>query len=507
MFARVMYPMLVFTTGAVVLVVEVLATRILAPYFGNTIYSVSSILGVILGALSIGYYTGGQLADRRPSSQWFFGVIFAAGGSLFIMEATKELLLPWLASRYSLQAGPAVASALLFFVPSFLLGILSPFAIKLQSLRLPHKGVGAVSGEIFFFSTAGSILGSFIAGFYLVPSFGVSKIIIGSGALLAAIGLLGFWSRLKDLSGVFALAAIAVAASLAFQAESISALESGVVERREGVYEQITVLDGYYMGKMARFLRQNSNWSSGQFHDSDDLAFDYTRYMLLAPLFTDTIRDAYVIGGGAYTVPGAILREFPEARVDVSEIEPWLFEMSKKYFRLADNPRLVNYIEDGRRILARSERSYDLIFGDVYYAPASVPFQFTTREFFELAKDKMSKQGVFVLNFIGYLPEDEPSLLYSEIKTVRSVFPNSYFFAVDSPKNNRAQNFIFIMAKGDRTVDWQDPEVAQYASIRTGHDVSVRLMDLSGIDFSKQLVLSDDYAPVEFLTAKVVEKL
>jgi MFS family permease len=156
--------LIVFITGAIVLIIEVTATRILAPYFGNTLYSVSSILGVILGALSFGYYIGGILADKYPKFSLFFFLIFVAGIFSLLIQVFREFPLPFIGYNFGIKFGPLIISLILFFVPNLILGTISPFAIKLKTLEL--KEVGKISGKVFFWSTVGSIFGSFLAGFF-----------------------------------------------------------------------------------------------------------------------------------------------------------------------------------------------------------------------------------------------------------------------------------------------------------------------------------------------------
>lgn len=179
----------VFISGAAVLIIEVTATRILAPYFGNTLFTISSIIGIVLGALSLGYYFGGALADRYPKFSIFFFLIFIAGIFSFLIQIFSKTILPAIGYSLDMKSGPPIASLILFFIPSLILGMMSPFAIKLKTLEL--KEVGKISGKVFFWSTLGSIAGSFLAGFFLIPHLGISKVIIYTASLLAFIGLLG----------------------------------------------------------------------------------------------------------------------------------------------------------------------------------------------------------------------------------------------------------------------------------------------------------------------------
>ncbi|MEX1063867.1 MAG: fused MFS/spermidine synthase [Candidatus Paceibacterota bacterium] len=494
----------VFLTGAAVLVIEVVAVRVLSPYFGNTIFTVSSVLSVILAALSLGYYVGGKLADQHPSLKWFFGIILTSGLSVLILHVLTLLILPFLGFALSITSGPLISALILFFIPGFLLGTLSPFVIKLQKTLLPEEGIGSVSGKVFFWSTLGSICGSLLTGFVLIPNFGINQIILVTGIFLTFLGLLPLiylrTSR-KKVGRISALVIVVLALALSFARVP----NEEVLFSEEGVYERMTVYDGTYNGRPARFFQQDRSNSGGMYLDSEELMYEYSKYYVAYKVFKPDIENTLVIGGGAYSIPKALLKESPDVKVDVAEIEPSLFELSKKYFQVPDDPRLVNYVVDGRRLLHDSNKEYDLIFSDVYYSLFSIPTHFTTKEFFETAKSKMSPGGVFMANMIGDLSQDEVSLIMSEIKTFRTIFPNSYFFAVRSPDSLETQNNIFIGYNSDRKVDLASYEIRNHKdeAIRT---LNQQAIDIEGLDFSKHIVLTDNFAPVEHLTSKILKK-
>src|SRR3989344_3099965 len=182
-------PLVVFITGGCVLVIEVVGIRLLSPYFGNTIFTVSSVISVVLAALSLGYYAGGKIADKYPKETLFYSIIAAGGLSVIILYLVGLSFLSFFSYKISIVTGPIIASLILFFLQNFLLGMLSPFAIKLQSLRQEGIGVGNASGQIFFWSTLGSIAGSLTAGFILIPNVGVDKIMLGTGLVLLVLGV------------------------------------------------------------------------------------------------------------------------------------------------------------------------------------------------------------------------------------------------------------------------------------------------------------------------------
>lgn len=506
---RGLLPAAVFITGASVLVVEILAVRVLSPYYGNTIFTVSSVISVILLALSVGYRAGGALADRRPSLEWFFGIILVSGLLLLLFHTLGAFVLPPLSSALSLAVGPLVSAALLFLVPALVLGTLSPYAVKLQSVYTPGEGVGRVAGTIFFWSTLGSITGSLLAGFVLIPTLGIDRILIATGIVLFVLGfvplvvLRGKRARLYS-----SVAAFIVLSAAAWWAEPPAM--GRVVYGRDGVYQKITIYEGEYLGRPSRFLLLDRSESGAMFLDSDDpseLVYDYTKYYSLYKIFTPRVQNALVLGGGAYSIPKALLAELPEAQVDVAEIEPSFFDLAKRYFRAADSPRLHNYVQDGRRFLHDSARTYDLIFGDVYYSYFAVPPQFTTREFFALAKTKLTPGGVFIANMIGDLSRRQPSLIMAEIRTFQTVFPNSYFFAVDAvDKVNLVQNITLVGYNSEQRVDVTAPPVT------THPDQLIRLLRYRVLDVGRRFelssypVLTDNFSPVEYLTARVLQR-
>lgn len=171
----------IFITGAVILVIEIAGTRVLAPFYGSTIYVWSSLISITLGFLALGYWFGGKLADKKPDINLLYRIIFLAGAVIiFTPQYASWVLLQ--TSELGLRFGPLIAALTLFAIPLFLLGIVSPFAIKIQTKLLARLGITA--GGLYALSTLGSLLGGLLAGFYLAPNFSVRSIIISCGLIL-----------------------------------------------------------------------------------------------------------------------------------------------------------------------------------------------------------------------------------------------------------------------------------------------------------------------------------
>ena len=502
LFKRFSIPFAVFITGACVLVIEVVAVRILSPYFGNSIFTISSVLSVVLLALSLGYYAGGKLADRFPKESLFYGIILLSGICVIVLHVAGIIFLSSFGYTLSVINGPLISSAALFFAQSFLLGLLSPFAIKLQTMRSQTTGVGSVSGEIFFFSTLGSIAGSLSAGFFLIPNFGVDKIIVSTGLILIILGLTGnlqkaAWFKLSLIVCIF-ISSQPLLGTLSLAAQQ------GTLIYKDSMYQKITIYEGIYGNASVRFLLQDRNSSAAQFtapEHINELVYEYTKYYELYKIANPNIKNALVIGGGAYSIPKALLQDSATVNVDVAEIDPMIFALAKEYFNIPDDPRLQNFAQDGRRFLYNSSKKYDMIFSDAYASLYSTPEHLTTMEFFTLAKEKLSDNGVFIANVVGSLAQKPQSFLLSEIKTFKNVFENSYFFAVTSAESQKIQNIIFVGYNNNDKLDLAGTDMKKHENyiIRM---LPEKFINTDSFDFSPYPLLTDNYAPVDYLISQ-----
>ena len=506
-FRHWLLPSSVFLTGACVLVVEIAAVRILSPYFGNTVFTFSSVISVILAALSGGYYLGGWVADKHPSLRLYFLITALSGLCLAILYGLAKIVLPELGSELSVATGPLVATSLFFMLPALLIGLLSPFAVRLQKDMLPKKGVGSISGSISFFSTSGSIVGSLLTGFVFIPSFGVNAIMISASIVLFALGavplvVLGAHSlRTHVLLGIGLLAII-------FQIAAERPLSANVLYQSDGVYEQLTVYDAKYDGRPARYFRQDRSFSSAMFLDTDDptdLAFEYTKYYLLGDALDISVDKALVLGGAVQSIPKALLAHYPNASVESVEIEPELEQIATQYFNLPDDSRLTLHTEDGRRFLEQTEHSYDVIYNDVYGSLYSLPTHFASAEFFELAKSRLSQDGIFISNIIGDLSRSEQSLVLALNSTFSSVFDNHYLFATKSPASYDGQNFVMVGINGDQRFDFTDSQIVDHPN-SVIRQLSEHMVDLDRFDLASYPVMTDDYAPVDTMSAALIRR-
>jgi spermidine synthase len=481
----------VFITGLAVLVIEVLAVRVLAPHFGTTIYTTSSVISVVLAALSFGYFVGGRLADRYPDTKWFYLIIVASGLSTLIVNVLSPVVLTGSTLLFSHVWGPLFASFILFFIPSMLLGMLSPFAVVLERQFDSDIGVGSVSGNIFFFSTVGSIVGGVLTGFILIPLFGISEIMVGTGIALTLIGLRGatFHSALTPVM-LLAVAALGAASPYLFTYD-----DPRIIYEAENQYAHQRIVQNEHNGRDTLSHLRDNNHSGAMYVDApNELVFDYSEYAKLAAILEEPPERVLTLGAAAtFSIPKYYLNTYEQTQVDVVDIDPTLLSLGREYFHVPETERLNFIVADGRRHLERTEQTYDVIFMDAFTGNLAPPNHMITQSFFEAAKARLSDEGVLIMNVIGPLAQMERSLTFSVAKTFESVFPHTRYYATEGSEQDGIQNIIFAARSTPNGV-WHAQHGATIVDSLPGSAVSMERYDVG-----QYTMLTDNYAPVEYL--------
>ncbi len=503
----------VFLTGAGVLIMEVSAVRMLAPYFGSSLYVLSSVLTVVLFALALGYYYGGKLSDRFPYHLPLYVLITLGGLSLLLMTVVASYTLPNTAVMMPLLLGPLMYSIVFFFLPAFLLGIDSPFVIKLLSQETTEAESGSVVGATFFWSTAGSISGSLLSGFFLIPTFGLIMTMTMTGIVIVALGIGGglvlrtilrkrknYDQRNELRMKPFILGVITLLIIVTYLLFTNPAYADSLYAK-DGYYAHINIFDGSYFGQTVRFLKQDTNNSSAIYLESDELVYPYTQFSHVYKELFPEPKNFLMLAGGAYTIPRALNQAMPELEIDVVEIEPELFELAHTYFKLPITDKIQNHTMDSRSYLARTDRTYDYIFVDTFSSGHFVPPHLVTKEFLELMKARLSPNGIVVMNFIASRPvATERSLTGSFTKTVASVFSNFSIYTMRREIPEQPQNLMYVMRNGDESL-----ELSASSSVRIKNRqvlLSTLKLDPNSLVSTSDIVFTDDHAPVETLLLK-----
>ncbi len=488
---KLLLEVVVFVCGALVMVFEMVGARVLGPWVGTSLFVWTSLIGIILGSLSLGYWLGGKLADKKPDAKVFGYIILLSGLSILFTWLIKDPFLRILSRHIFDIRKVAIISSLLLFAPgSIFLGMVSPYAVKLKLESL--KQSGRTVGNLYAISTIGSIAGTFGAGFFLIPAIGTNKIILVIAGILLFIAFLIFVLNKRFFNALISAAIVAYIGVIGNAAGRATPSYVDV----DTLYNRVLIYNttDRETGKEIKILKINDERSAAVFLDSDDLVFEYLKYYHLAAHFKPDMKKALMIGGSAYTYPRDFLKRYPEASIDVVEIDPDLTQLAKKYFGLREQPRLGIIHEDGRTFLNRSDKKYDVIFMDAFRSQFTVPYQLTTLECVRKQYDMLNAGGVVVANIISSLDGRSNLFLQAQSKTYRAVFPQVYYFAVKDPEEkNYFQNIMIVALKDSRK-----PEMASSDSMMNvflSHRVDLNI----GNDVP---VLTDDYAPVEYYAVR-----
>lgn len=505
--ARMLY-VTVFLTGAAVLVFEVAAVRLLSPYYGSSLYVLSSVLTTVLLALSLGYYWGGRLADRYPEIPVLLAVISCGGAVMTALVTASLYVLPVLAPTLGIATGPLVIALLFFFVPAFLLGIDSPFVIKV--LGTSQTGTeGAVVGSVFFWSTIGSIVGSLAAGFWLIPYVGLVTTLLFTGlvvSLWAGVVLLFIRSRkavVRPLAVYILGTAVVVALLMTGLGLRTNPTAPGtLLYYRDGLYGSITVFENTIGTTTYRFLKHGNNHSSAIIPGSTTVVFPYAQYTLLYDTLVPEVENILVLGGGAFTMPRHIHAKNPDTMVDTIELEPFLEDLSYEYFELPRHENIRNHTVDARVYLTSTTTMYDVILSDVMNTGHFIPPHLATAEFYELVKARLRPQGVAFFNYIGSLDTNGLTLTGSTIKTIASVFPNYEIVAVTDRGSFRIQNILIIVRNGETPITLPKDTVITIPQTGATSTPSRHLVYHDTLKLDDEVIFTDERAPIEPLLFK-----
>ena len=480
----------VFVCGALVMIYEITGSRLLSPYLGASVYVWTSLIGIILAALSLGYWLGGKIADQKPDLKILAFVIFLAGGLVSVTILLKDLILALVAESSAILEIKSVIAALLLFAPaSVLLGFVTPYAVKLKMSTLADTG--KTVGRLYALSTVGSILGTFAAGFFLIPFVGSEKTLYLIGASLIGLSILLVPFALKPFNLMVLIMFVCAVGVNEFR--SYYLFQTKELRDIDTAYSRVQIFqttDNH--GKPIRALAIDPFFiQSGMFLDSDELAFDYARYYHLIRHFKPDFNETLMIGGAGYSFPKDYLKTYPTAKIDVVEIDPQMTEIAKKYFRLQENPRLNIIHQDGRIFLNHAESNkYDAVLMDAFGSLFSVPFQLTTLEAVEQINRVLKPDGIVIFNLGGAIEGDASRFLNAELKTYQQIFPKVYLFKVNADyTDTRLQNLIIVASKTENLTPLQTDDA----------EISYLLEHLHRKNIQTNIeILTDDLAPVEY---------
>lgn len=489
---------IVFVCGAVVMILELVGSRVLAPYVGTSIVVWTSLIGIILGSLSLGYWWGGKIADKKPDYKTFSMIILIPAVYIGMITFLKSFVLDFLQNNItSIHIGATISTLILFAPPSVLLGMISPYAVRLKIRDLDHSGTTV--GSLYAISTIGSIAGTFFAGFFLIAYFGSTNILLILSIVLVLTSLIAYEKSNLLLKSLIIVSSIAGIVGIKSYSEYLK--KQGYIDI-DTQYNRILIYKGEDEKTNRPILSMVTNpreTQSSMFLDDDnDLVIDYTKFYRLVKHFKPDVKNSLMIGGAGYSYPKDYLNKFTTAKIDVVEIDPMLTGLAKKYFNLKDESRLTIYHEDGRTFINKTKNKYDAIFGDAFNSLYSLPYQLTTKETVKKMHNILNDGGVILVNIISAIDGEEGEFLRAEYETFREVFPQVFLFPVKDVNDGFVVQNIMLVAlktKQKPTFKSNDPELNDYLKHLWKREIKRDVPPLT-----------DDYSPVDNYIVKIIKK-
>jgi predicted membrane-bound spermidine synthase len=545
----------VFVAGGALMAYEIVGSRLLAPFFGNSTFVWGSLISVFLGALASGYAIGGRVADRRPTPGALAVIL---GLSALLVGATVLLADPFQREVIDLDLGlrlnPLVASVVLFGPASVLMGMVSPYAVRLRAGDM--ASLGRTAGSLYGLSTAGSIAGTLAASFWLVQDYGSEATVVAVGVALSACAVLtayaGHARALVSTGATVVLVALGLLAgsgtggdqtgtayhatgsgySPVFRAggyrPEFAPSKGGTLRAKaDSSYHRIRVVD-YAAGQVGdqptRVMHFDNSLQAatrldakGSPHATGRPVFGYLRPFELVPAIKPHAKRVLLVGLGSGAAAMRLHELRPTLDIDVVELDPKVVELARKWFDYRDsetgNPRVHTHVGDGRSWLAAQDHArYDAIVLDTYFAD-SIPFHLTTREFLTLVKQHLAPGGIAAANLIGAFEGRRSELLRSMHRTWADVFGDVTMYPIpDDAGNLDLTTFrnVELFAAADRGVlpprggEASLIEAAKFA-VPTSSVLDAQLRSIladryvGAVSTKGVPILTDDLAPVDSL--------
>jgi spermidine synthase len=529
----------VFIASFCTLVIELVAGRIMAPYVGVSLYTWTSIIGVVLAGISIGAYLGGLVADRYPQASTLGWLLFLSGLGAFSISPLTNLI-GGAEFQTSLMVRILLITAIIFFVPSCLLGMISPVVVKLTLNNL--EKTGNVVGKIYAFSTLGSILGTFATGFFLISWMGTRHILLTMGLILIVAAPIfgGFFFRKKTLMLflmficlTLILPVLGLYGYAAIQPGQV-VLPSSPIHSLGTVYEYafkppsdsstyFFTESNYYTIKVKRDNRNGEDTpletlildhlihSYSDLKDPAHLEYEYER------IYEEVVRwqagkrnslNALFLGGGGYTLPRLIDARYPQAEIDVVEIDPEVTRVGLQYLGVSEAKHIRSFNEDARWFVMNSKEKgkYDFVFGDAFN-DLSIPYHLTTREFTMQLKSLMRPDGLLMANVIDSFQKGR--FMPSYIRTLEEVFGkgNVHLLTLGTDYDTMGISTYVVLASPQKL------DLGNFVTTIQGNGKEEMNANVMPSDRLQQylkerptVVLTDDYVPVDNLIAPIFEE-
>jgi spermidine synthase len=467
-------------TGAAVMILELLGTRIIGPFYGVSLYVWSSLIAVTLIALALGYFLGGHFADRFLGIRLGHVILFSALATMLIPFLSGPVLL--LTNPLGLRAGAFASALLLFTLPLTALAMVGPYVIKRATRDL--SGVGTASGTVYAVSTVGSVAGTLSLGFYLLPLFGTRTILIALSLLLATLAVLVTWHehatglRPRSLASITAAAVVIGMLATSGLAATHKQVEGFTVQSEaESLYGWVRVVDDERRG--FRLMLSDASVISAVETKSDRSILGYQQVLGLLPMFRPEATQALLIGLGG----GHVARDLKSQGIatDTIEIDPAVADAAKKFFHF--EPTGLFLVGDARYEIGNLDRRYDLIIHDCFTG-GTEPTHLLTREMLSELRGLLNEGGILALNYVGFTSGEGSDAVAAAHRTLKGLFPQLRVFTTEKTEFT---DFIFLASERPILLDASSDDRRVRWLIEHEHTMP----DADGF------TITDDYNPME----------
>ena len=489
------FEVIIFVIEAVCMILELVASRILSPYFGNSNIVWTSVIGIILLSASIGNYIGGIIADKENVKRNLKIILIITVIFMLLIPVIEKYVIDGVISiTDNIKIGAILSTLLLFFIPSVLMGLVSPIIVKLKLENM--ETAGKIAGKINAISTIGGIVGTFLGGFFLIPQFGsINILFILTILVLLMIPLTDL--KIKSISNIFVVSIIIISVfSMYYITTQNNAYGGEVLENKDTgyisfdtQYGRVLVYNRKRGNDNIRILEIDSGYESLSYTDEDkiyELASDYTKYYDLMFKANIDINNTLLIGGGGYSYPKYYIIHFEDKKMDVVEIDEGVTQIARKYFfldkliedyNLEENNRLNLINEDGRVYINNNTKKYDAILNDAFSGETPVE-TLTTIEAIQNIKKSLNENGMYLTNVISSLEGEKSRFLKAEVNTLKQEFRNVYVIPT-SVMDDKTQTANIMVIATDDDIDFENAYELNIAP--------------------DEIILTDDYCPIDTL--------
>ncbi len=503
-----MLEFVIFASGALIMVLEMVGARVMAPHLGTSVIVWTSLIGVVLACLAMGAFVGGRLADKKLSFSMLSRILAGAGLGCALTALAHRAVGTFITTNIdNIYLSAVVAALCLFALPAIAFGMVSPYIIRLRLADISTSG--ATVGRLYALSTTGSIMGTFLGGFVLISFFSSTHILLGTAASMLLLSLLvGIKGKITkaQITPVLLLLPILPLIALANAGVEREMSARGTPAPVETPYNSIRITQGLNEEQRpVRLMATDPGYAqSGTYLDTpSELLFAYTKYYTLGTVLFPQSHDVLMLGGGGYSVPKWLLAghgglDSEQLRLDVVELDAGMTRLAQESFGLPDDARMRVFHEDARRFLTTNTQKYDLVFVDVFNSHYSVPFHMGTVEAAASLRQAVRDDGAVLMNIISSFKGENSYILQSIYGALQESFKHVYVFSVTPEESQEeVQNFMAVALPQDNT---RVQAILEEQDTYTQFSPTVQKMLMARI---KEVVpsdvppLRDEFAPVE----------